>query len=143
MKEQFVNYEIALRLKELGFDEECLLNIRWINDCDHETKTPYEPSAWLMGMKEIDYDFSTLKEDFKNEYSVKIKIPTWQQAICFILKSLEIRFPSLEFRIFSDKSGCWYQSEDIYHGTLLKENVDICFDDLCEAVLTGIDLIKK
>ena len=57
MKEQFVTYEIALKLKELGFDEECFglyknkILFRY-----------YETFTW-------------------NDFSNSIKAPLWQQVI--------------------------------------------------------------
>jgi hypothetical protein len=61
MKEQFVTYEIALKLKELGFDEEC-----WFY---------FSPlTKELMCHSPIDERNSTYKHK-------EVSAPLWQQAI--------------------------------------------------------------
>lgn len=59
MKEQFVPYELAVKLKELGFDEECFASI------DSLSKTPYIPSKGGL---------------YKNSDGYILACPLWQQA---------------------------------------------------------------
>ena len=69
MEKQFVTYEIALKLKELEFDEECLASY-------HNTKIiGYEKESWLV-----------LNEDSDQflESTFICKAPLWQQAISFL-----------------------------------------------------------
>ncbi len=67
MKEEFCSLEISLKLKELGFDEECfgyyLLN--------KENILVHSKNAWF---KAID----------SNSLINKIPAPLWQQAISFL-----------------------------------------------------------
>ena len=66
MKEQFVTYEIALALKELGFDEECFglyKNEILLRD--------YETFQW-------------------NEFLNCIKAPLWQQVIDWLRETYKI-----------------------------------------------------
>lgn len=60
MKKQFVTYEIALKLKELGFDERCLALYKSIDKCLEYRKHYYRN-------KSLPY----------NKYSA----PLWQQVI--------------------------------------------------------------
>lgn len=64
VKEQFVSYEIALKLKELGFDEECLGSY---------CQTPkFDEGTFSLG----------------REYS--IKAPLWQQVIAWFRDNYDI-----------------------------------------------------
>lgn len=75
MKNQFVTYEIAKRLKELGFNELCF---GWY----------YLPEGKLMGLG------STEALTLNNKGSKKhfCSAPLWQQAIAWLLKTHQIRF---------------------------------------------------
>lgn len=64
MKEQFCTYEISLKLKELGFDEECLA-IYANNEKDH--------LFFLGGTQIIEFNYS-------------LKVPLWQQTIDWFRK---------------------------------------------------------
>jgi hypothetical protein len=82
MKKQFVPYEIALKLKELGFNEECL---------------------GLYKDEKFYYDYETFQW---NSFNNCVKAPLWQQAILFCLLECEKYnqfYPSI--KIFSDGSG--------------------------------------
>ena len=65
MKEQFVTYEIALALKELGFDEECLAYFN--NDKYRDLICTCENG--------MDGDFTI------HHYSGDVNAPLWQQVI--------------------------------------------------------------
>lgn len=65
MKAQFVTYEIALKLKELGFDEECLA---------HFDSTSYQDL--------IHNCENVMEGDFVVEsVGNSLKAPLWQQAL--------------------------------------------------------------
>jgi hypothetical protein len=91
MNQEFVTYDQALALKELGFGEPCLLSLNWINGYNTYTEKSNEPKAWISSNVEIKYDFSQFKVDFKDVYHVEIQIPLYQQA----------------FRWFRDKHGLY------------------------------------
>lgn len=66
MKEQFIPYELTLKLKELGFDEECLA---------YSYKHTIDPNS--------DLKLYLAKTPVKNSQLVDVKaiaIPLWQQA---------------------------------------------------------------
>ena len=60
MKEQFIPYELAVKLKELGFDEECF-----------RVKLKNSPEHWYT---QTDY------EDYPEQKEEEVLIPLWQQA---------------------------------------------------------------
>lgn len=74
MKEQFVTYEIALKLKELGFDEECL--------------TSFEP-GWNFNMPSgrTKNNSNYPKENVINQ---KCAAPLWQQVIDWFRKKHDV-----------------------------------------------------
>ena len=75
MKEQFVTYEIALKLKYLGFDEECLGDY-YIIPSD---KTP-NPNGEFLGLKYEDV----------SSYTRLVSAPLWQQAIDWIWSNYQL-----------------------------------------------------
>ena len=100
MTKEFVKYEQALALKELGFDEPCLLSLSWINGYNTYTEKSNEPKAWISSNVEIKYDFSQFKVDFKDVYHVEIQIPLYQQAFRWFREK-----HNLMFQIFYLRNG--------------------------------------
>lgn len=81
MKEQFVSSDIAVQLKELGFDEECLAY--W----DHTYKT--------FNLQWCRYNMHSAT-----------KLPLWQQAIDWCMQKLRTtEYCELELKYFYDYSG--------------------------------------
>jgi len=76
MKEQFVTYEIALKLKELGFNKQCLGYFK------------------LNGMEQHYYILGDMHNSGNNQLA-----PLWQQAIDFILTQYGL---SIEFNVCND-----------------------------------------
>ena len=78
MKEQFVTYEIALKLKELGFDEECfaiffrtiLNNGRTVNYISDDWESPFYKNRTNSESNSVDI----------------VSAPLWQQVIDWFLK---------------------------------------------------------
>ena len=64
MKKQFVTYEIAVKLKELGFDEPCLA---------------YYSEGTLLSEFVLDHSKNVFYTQTNNDY--EISAPLWQQAI--------------------------------------------------------------
>ena len=69
MQEQFVTYEIALSLKELGFDEECF----------GYYSEQYDKTKILCLYQE---------EDYFDE--IRLEAPLWQQAVTFFRDTYDI-----------------------------------------------------
>ena len=75
MEKEFVNYEIALALKELGFDKPCILLYRGLDT---------QPVC------QMGYEFKTEKNsDYNDETNYWLTAPLYQQA----------------FRLFIEKNG--------------------------------------
>ena len=115
MEKQFVTYEIALKLKELGFDEEC---------CALYRKDRLYP---ILGFEKIN----------STKQSV-ITAPLWQQVFDWLFSKLNFYCPNIKIEVFSDDSGSWYQSEDN-----MNEYIDINFNNKEQAVLGAIKLLEK
>lgn len=65
MKNQFIPYHLALKLNELGFNQECFAH--------YMTK-----GAWQMDLSEGSFFYKRKPDNDKSEYSVNA--PLWQQA---------------------------------------------------------------
>lgn len=128
MKEQFVTYEIALKLKELGFNEPCIAYYVVNKD-----KFIYNINKVL--------NYSTGKGNFLGEkcYSA----PLWQQATDFVFKKLEFYYPTLYLELYSDYSGYWLARRDIYQGSVLCEKLEVEFNDKKDMILKAIELCQK
>jgi hypothetical protein len=83
MEKEFIPYEQAVELKELGFDEPCLLHIQYSSGTDVFTGRKFKNSIWLgngydaeIGDKKIKYKFPKHSEQ---GYGT-LEIPTYQQV---------------------------------------------------------------
>ena len=96
MREQFVTYDIALKLKKLGFDELC----------------------FGLYKNEIFYrDYDTFQW---SEFSNCIKAPLWQQAISWLYEKygIEIYYGTGDYSIVKHDYVCLYKT---VHNTSLYE----------------------
>ena len=75
MKEQFVTYEIALKLKELGFDEECF--------------SAYTEDGGLMDIGNYS-DYDKIGELDGHSYYISCLSPLWQQCIDWFREKYDI-----------------------------------------------------
>lgn len=84
MKNQFVTYEIALKLKELGFNEECLA-IYTHNNEHYTSGTFFLHTPHPFTIEELTPKVQDIRESY-----VYILAPLWQQAIDWFRKEHEI-----------------------------------------------------
>jgi hypothetical protein len=89
MEKEFIPYEEALALKELGFNEPCLLIMQYSSGSDYFTKEKYSNSIWLgngeeakIGNKKIKYKFP---KHSKEKY-IELRIPLYQQVFRWFRK---------------------------------------------------------
>jgi hypothetical protein len=126
MEEQFVTYEIALKLKELGFDEKCLGIYSGMQKiyCDSKTEhfTSQEKAQYIFG----------------NDKVKCILAPLWQQVIDWFREKdivIEIRrnFPKDQY--FYTVGGKTFQhvSDSIFNYLKAREH----------AILKAIELWKN
>ena len=128
MKEQFVTYEIALKLKELGFDEPCLAFYQGSKDL-------VQKKPFLKNSKQIYYGQDNI--GVKESPSMNVNnctAPLWQQAFIWLLKKLDFNYPYLHLEIFLDGSGEWKAIEDESG----MGGMSIGFDNLEQGILEGI-----
>lgn len=92
MKKLFTTYSIASKLKELGFDEPCLMYY-YVNN---ENKLHSNVSTCTL------YGAIISEEEYIIER--QIKAPLWQQAIEWLLKYHEDEYYMLIVSQFSDKT---------------------------------------
>ena len=142
MKKQFVTYEIVLKLRELGFDEECLYAYYHLSDLNNFKKNDYV----LVG----DRNNTQLKND-------RISAPLWQQAIDWLREEHKLHVAVLPYKNVEEGDEialCFY-----YTLTNLNENLNICLnaDDLGaskenfdtpeiareEGILSAIEIVSK
>ena len=114
MEKQFVTYEIALKLKELGFDEECFGRF---DICDTEE---------LQEIYEIEYFLTTINNYF-NSGCKYIKVPIWQQVIDWFIDKYDIHIslePVYKPQQFQNLMYCYAIStkENFYGG--IDDNLD-------------------
>lgn len=130
MENQFVTYEIALKLKELGFNDECLASY-------HNTKIiGYEKESWLV-----------LNEDSDQflESTFICKAPLWQQIIDWFREKQNI-CTNIEPITFDDEPTYVFEIINLKNGMLLND-INSSFIDSSEAleqaILEALELIAQ
>ena len=106
MNKQFVTYEIALKLKELGFNEKCLASYYTDDERNYGKGDIYDCRRKLSSS----IDFDPFKEEFDNFYinsneTYYVSAPLWQQVIDWLREKynlcIEIQCPQREFDFYS------------------------------------------
>jgi hypothetical protein len=130
MNKEFTPYEIALALKELGFDEPCLMRIWWLNSVHKDTKTPFEPHITING-RDIDFEYSLPKKHPSTEFvALKLQVPTFSQAFRWFREKYDIS-SYVDYYENSEKDKIWYfiikdkDSESQFDGSDKTEYCDV------------------
>ena len=125
MKEQFVTYEIALKLKELGFDEECCALYR------------HEHLFNTLGFEKINSDKQSV-----------IAAPLWQQAIDWFRERYNLHL--IPIYSYNDILHWSYHIEDIVTGECYIPLIDdgltlksTKYEAREQAILKAIELCQK
>lgn len=126
MKDQFVTYKIALKLKELGFDEPCLA---WYN--------PNGVFIWNICCVDEDNDYTcSTKDMFKTDiHPDGYLAPLWQQLIDWLREKRDIH-------LYLPKSvygGYIYVVDAKYSDTIYAN----FYDAREQVILKAIELCKK
>ena len=109
MKKEFIPYEQALALKELGFDEPCLLRIQYSSGTDVFTGRKFKNSIWLGNGYEADIDDKKIKYKFPKHTEQgygHLKIPLYQQAFRWFRE--KYKMDSVIIRSFSMTNSYHY-----------------------------------
>jgi hypothetical protein len=110
MNKEFIPYEQALALKELGFDEPCILLYRGLDT---------QPVC------QMDYEFKTEKNsDYNDETNYWLTVPTYSQAFRWFREKHELSC-SVEL---TDNSRHYYFDFTIYDSKNRDWNDEDCFD---------------
>lgn len=128
MKEQFCTYEIALKLKKLGFDEECFAHFR--TDEYHDLMHNCE---------------NCMDGDFIIEYNLDIKAPLWQQAVDWFREKHDLSIDVYTISGFSTPYYSWdiISKNNIYEINHFKIGSNKSFYKMRkEAILKAIELCK-
>ena len=121
MEEQFVPYNIALQLEELGFDEECLA---YFNEV--------KPDVFYI-------DF------FEDEDSLSsIKVPLWQQATDFLREKYELSV-FIDMNCMENSGYAFYIGDLVSRETIFEnyENIESYYEAREQAILKCIELCKN
>ena len=80
MTQEFIPYEEAFALKELGFDEPCFVKVWWLNSINSHTKEPYKPRITMNG-QDIKFEYPTPEKHPSTEFDIlELQVPTFSQA---------------------------------------------------------------
>ena len=125
MKNQFVTYEIALKLKELGFDEECFCTY-------HNAELSRNPSHKIDATPIQGKPYIWKNSKFHNSI---VCAPLWQQVIDWLREEHNIH-------LYLPKSvydGYVYVVNSKYSDTIYNDY----YDAREQAILKAIELCKK
>ena len=125
MKEQFVTYEIALKLKELGFDEECF--------------SAYTEDGGLMDIGNYS-NYDKIGELDGHSYYISCLSPLWQQVIDWFREKY-----NLHITITSQSQESWQWHIQFPHDSLNKmwEEDFYTYEEAREqAILKAIQIIN-
>ena len=145
MEEQFATYEIALELKELGFDEECIAsyytNIKENNTAKYDVRKKLNASFDYNAFTDED-DSGYIRNSDKEYY---ISAPLWQQVIDWFREKQNI-YINIEPITFDDEPTYIYEIINLKNGMLLND-INSSFIDPNEAreqaILKALELCQK
>lgn len=125
MLEQFIPYEQALKLKELGFDEECLGYYN--RDNLNSPELIYNPNH----LKDSE-DFNTNNQKDCEIYAGGILAPLWQQAFNFLLWKLKHLSIDIEYSTAGYKLIVEQETVTQYHTKeeCLNKLIELAEDEL-------------
>ena len=128
INEQFCNYEISKKLKDLGFNEECFASYNLID----KNFNLYDTYAnWNIS-------FNTLSSKY-------CSAPLWQQVIDWLREKQNI-YINVEPITFDDEPTYVFEIINLKNGMLLND-INSSFEDPNEAheqaILKAIDIIKS
>jgi len=95
MKEQFVPYEIAIKLKEKGFIDECMANYEISLTAQENEEDGFSgPFGWKKGEVNFNkgYFVNNSLFDFSNENWLMCAAPLWQQVIDWLEDKFNLKF---------------------------------------------------
>jgi len=154
MKKQFCTYEIALALKELGFDDKCFT--KWVEDIGRTSfslypilatvglNTPYKKESNGYNQAQVNeegYTFTGYKNSVLDHGKEIISAPLWQQVIDWFDKAYNLLIVVKYDKIYGYK---WdirgKKNKPLYRCAVTYQR--LC-DAREESILEAIELCKK
>jgi hypothetical protein len=129
MTQEFIPYEEALALKELGFDEPCILMYRGLNT---------QPVC------QINYEFKTEKNsDYNDKTNWWLSVPLYQQAFRWFREKYNIDSWIQPFTI-EKSNGVLYLPDETYSYFIFKNGVYVDDNiDFLEPKEAELECLKK
>ena len=136
MEKQFCSYEIALALKELGFDETCL-------------------AIWSAAGDHLFIEYTKSQNQAARIYQSKsVSAPLWQQAIDFFIEKHNIYIDLVGTYSYQQGVGRWFKMYDgvvnympsdsnDWEGTSCGDDESSLHDARKQAILKCIEICQK
>ena len=146
MEKEFVNYNQALKLKALGFDEPCLLHVTHYGEMKETRSSLWMLNGYLAECNDdekitINYEFPNHPSN-KEEYWKEINIPTFSQAFRWFREKYNLKSWIEEYTknkyIYEIRPHkiIDYKEGEIYVYATYEEAELTCLDKLIEIVET-------
>ena len=108
MEKEFIPYTEALALKELGFNEPCLLHIQYSSGTDVSTGRKFKNSIWLGNGYDAEIDDKKIKYKFPKHSEQgygTLGIATFSQAFRWFREKYGLRYSIFEMEDTNKISG--------------------------------------
>ena len=157
MKEQFVTYEIALALKELGFNKPCLASYYTDDERNYAKDGTYDCRQKISSS----IDFDPFKEEFDNFYinsneTYYVSAPLWQQVIDWFRDEHDIVIEIIRQKYFDTYANSYayevvckvYKNKELEGSVVIRDNknnhIFYSYEEAREqAILKTIELCQK
>ena len=157
MEKQFVTYEIALKLKELGFNEKCLASYYTDDERNYDKGDIYDCRRKLSSS----IDFDPFKEEFDNFYinsneTYYVSAPLWQQVIDWLRNEHDIVIEIVRQKYFDTYANSYayevvckvYKNKELEGSVVIRDNknnhIFYSYEEARErAILKAIELCKN
>lgn len=135
MKEQFLPYELSLKLKELGFNERCIAS--YLNK---SYSLDYIKNEVLY----IDERFANSQDQIYNGEKIICLAPLWQQAFDWLRDKHNIHIVLYPKQMYPDNMvGVEYHSEIYYNDKVIEDDgVRSYYDSKKYTLIKALELIK-
>ena len=156
MKEQFVTYEIALALEELGFNKPCLASYYTDDERNYAKDGTYDCRQKISSS----IDFDPFKEEFDNFYinsneTYYVSAPLWQQVIDWIRNEHDIVIEIVRQKYFDTYANSYayevvckvYKNKELEGSVVIRDNknnhIFYSYEEAREqAILKAIQIIN-
>ena len=157
MEKQFVTYEIALALEELGFNKPCLASYYTDDERNYAKDGTYDCRQKISSS----IDFDPFKEEFDNFYinsneTYYVSAPLWQQVIDWLRNKHDIVIEIARQKYFDTYANSYayevvckvYKNKELEGSVVIRDNknnhIFYLYEEAREqAILKAIELCQK